>query len=112
MNLEYKGYHTVVEYDTEARIFHGKIEGINDHVDFQCDDSTKVEEEFRKAVDDYLAFCEEVGKMPEIERIVLPEEDASIKRLRAERKKEFMDLAGKIDIDEEAIIELRKRSLV
>ena len=44
--------------------------------------------------------------------VELPEEDANTKKLRADRKKEFMDSAGKIDIDEEAICEFRKRSLI
>jgi len=65
--LEYKGYHTRVEYDAESETLHGKIEGINDYVDFVADDVSKVKEEFRKAVDDYLAFCAEVGKNPEKE---------------------------------------------
>ena len=65
--LEYKGYHTVVEFDKDAMTLYGKIEGINDYVDFQCVDPAKVETEFHKAVDDYLAFCEEVGKKPEKE---------------------------------------------
>ena len=34
---------------------------------FEADSAGKAEEEFQKAVDDYLAFCEEVGKEPERE---------------------------------------------
>lgn len=65
--LEYKGYHTIIEFDAETFTLRGKIEGINDFVDFQSNDITKVEEEFHKAVDDYLMFCEDVGKEPEKE---------------------------------------------
>ncbi len=65
--LEYKGYHTIIEFDVETCTLRGKIEGINDFVDFQCNDITKVEEEFHKAVDEYLIFCEEVGKEPDKE---------------------------------------------
>lgn len=65
--LEYKGYHSKVELDTESMTLRGKIEGINDYVDFETDDIKKVEVEFQKAVDDYLEFCEEVGKEPEKE---------------------------------------------
>ena len=65
--LEYKGYHTIVEFDIETKSLRGKIEGINDYVDFQCDDPAMVEKEFHEAVDDYLVFCEEVGKKPEKE---------------------------------------------
>ena len=47
--LEYKGYHTVVRYNATDGTLRGIIEGINDY----C------------AVDDYLIFCEKVGKKTE-----------------------------------------------
>ena len=65
--LEYKGYHTRIEFNSESLTLRGKIEGINDYVDFECDDIKNIEAEFHEAVDDYLAFCEEVGKTPEKE---------------------------------------------
>ena len=65
--LEYKGYHTKVEFDSEELVLRGKIEGINDLVDFECEDSKEVEREFHEAVDDYLEFCKEVGKEPDKE---------------------------------------------
>ena len=65
--LEYKGYHTIIEFDAETLVLRGKIEGINDFVNFQSNDSRTITEEFHKAVDEYLAFCEEVGKEPEKE---------------------------------------------
>lgn len=65
--LKYKGYYTRIEYDTEGLVLRGKIEGINDLVTFECEDTKKVEEEFHKAVDEYLDFCKEVGKTPEKE---------------------------------------------
>lgn len=65
--LEYKGYHTKVEFDSEEFVLRGKIEGINDLVDFECEDLKEVEKEFHEAVDDYLAFCKEVGKEPDKE---------------------------------------------
>lgn len=65
--LEYKGYHTVIEFDAKECLLRGKIEGINDLVDFSCRDMKEVEKEFHDAVDDYLEFCKEVGKSPEKE---------------------------------------------
>lgn len=65
--LEYKGYHAVIKFDAETFTLRGKIEGINDFVDFQSKDLSTIEESFRRAVDDYLAFCKEVGKEPEKE---------------------------------------------
>lgn len=65
--LEYKGYHTKVEFDSEEFVLRGKIEGINDFVNFECEDIKDVEKEFHEAVDDYLEFCKEVGKKPDKE---------------------------------------------
>ena len=45
----------------------GKIEGINDFVNFEYADIQNVEKEFHEAVDDYLEFCKEVGKEPDKE---------------------------------------------
>ena len=65
--LEYKGYFTKVEYDAEDGILYGKIEGINDMVNFESHSMKSVEKEFHRAVDEYLNFCAEVGKQPEKE---------------------------------------------
>ena len=65
--LEYKGYHTVIEFDAETFLLHGKIEGIKDFVNFESQDPRKVEQEFRTAVDDYLEFCRVMGKEPDKE---------------------------------------------
>jgi predicted HicB family RNase H-like nuclease len=63
--LEYMGYYTKIEYSSEDRILHGRIEGIGDLITFQSAEATKIEEEFQNAIDDYLTFCEEVGKDPD-----------------------------------------------
>ncbi len=65
--MEYKGYCTRVEFDADAMLLHGKIEGINDLVTFECESAAQAEAEFQATVDDYLAFCQEVGKKPEKE---------------------------------------------
>lgn len=65
--LEYKGYHTIIEFDAETFILRGKIEGISDLVNFESNDHDKIKSEFESAVDDYLVFCEEVGKEPDKE---------------------------------------------
>lgn len=65
--MEYKGYHTKIEFDAEELVLRGKIEGINDLVNFECENIQNVEKEFHDAVDDYLVFCEEVGKEPDKE---------------------------------------------
>ena len=65
--LEYKGYHTRIEFDSEALLLRGKIEGIKDFVNFESSDIYTIEEEFHAAVDEYLEFCKEVGKEPDKE---------------------------------------------
>ena len=63
--IEYKGYFTKVAYSVEDRVLHGKIEGISDLINFECESASEVETAFHEAVDDYLAFCEDLGKDPE-----------------------------------------------
>jgi len=63
--LEYKGYYTKVEYCREDNILYGKIEGVNDLVNFECETAEDVEKEFRMAVDDYLSLCSEMGVEPD-----------------------------------------------
>ena len=65
--LRYKGYSARPDYSAEDRIFYGKILGISDLVDFQSENAKDLEEEFHKAVDDYLEFCAEIGKQPQKE---------------------------------------------
>ena len=62
--LEYKGYYTVIKIDFERHQLYGKIEGISDLVNFMSDTLSGIENEFHSAVDDYLEFCDEVGKEP------------------------------------------------
>lgn len=65
--LEYRGYHTTIEFDAKALKLRGKIEGISDLVNFEAEDPKNIEQEFQLAVDDYLAFCEMIGKEPDKE---------------------------------------------
>ena len=51
----------------QLKILYGKIEGIRDLVNFECDDFQFLEKEFHAAVDDYIEFCKEVGKEPDKE---------------------------------------------
>ncbi len=62
--LQYKGYFTNIQYSSEDRVLHGKIEGIDDLVTFESESAADIESEFHAAVDDYLAYCEEIGKAP------------------------------------------------
>ena len=62
--LDYKGYTVQPEYSAEDGAFYGRLLGIRDFVDSQAGTASELESEFHKAVDDYLAFCKEIGKVP------------------------------------------------
>lgn len=65
MVYSYRGYTTKATYDNEDKIYYGKLEGISDLVNFHSNTKEKFEKEFHLAVDDYLIFCEEIGKNPD-----------------------------------------------
>jgi len=63
--LKYKGYTAHVEYDDEARIFHGEVLGLKDVVTFQGKSVEEIERAFRDSIDDYLEFCKKRGEKPD-----------------------------------------------
>lgn len=63
--LEYNGYRGSVEFSQEDRVLHGRLLGIEDVISFEGGNVDELERAFREAVDDYLRFCEEIGKKPE-----------------------------------------------
>jgi predicted HicB family RNase H-like nuclease len=63
--MEYKGYTGSVEYSAEDRLLYGRLVGIRDRVIFDGEDVSTLEQNFRSAVDEYLAFCKEEGRIPD-----------------------------------------------
>ena len=63
--MKYKGYEGSVTFDDEAEVFHGEVINTKDVITFQGTSVKELGKEFRKSVDDYLAFCEEKGEKPE-----------------------------------------------
>ena len=63
--MTYKGYLGSVDYSKNDQMFFGKIEGINGLVIFEGKNVKELTEDFHKAVDDYLAYCEAEGIEPE-----------------------------------------------
>ena len=63
--IEYKGYFSTINYSPEDKVLYGTIEGIDDLITFESGSAEEIENEFHKAVDDYIAFCKEVGKQPD-----------------------------------------------
>ena len=58
--MEYQGFRTTPEFD--GQIYFGKLEGIADLVTIESDTLADFELEFHAAVEDYLAFREEINR--------------------------------------------------
>ena len=56
--LSYRGFSAVARYDNEGKIYHGRIEDITDLVTFGGSTIEEAAEDFKAAVDDYLADAE------------------------------------------------------
>ena len=63
--MKYKGYFGQVEYDSEAKIFHGEVVGLKDVITFQGKTVAQLEKAFKDSVNDYLEWCAERGEKPE-----------------------------------------------
>ncbi len=53
--MEYKGYTGRIQYDDQAKLFHGEVVSGKDIITFQGKSVEELEHEFRASVDDYLA---------------------------------------------------------
>lgn len=63
--MSHKGYTARVEYDERDHILVGRLLGIRCIIGFHADTVGELRREFERAVDDYLAECEEEGVKPE-----------------------------------------------
>jgi len=63
--MEYKGYFGVVEYDAQAKIFHGDIINTRDVITFQGSTVKEIESAFKESIKDYISWCKEEGVEPE-----------------------------------------------
>lgn len=63
--MKYKGYQGHVNYDDEAKIFHGEVIGLRDVITFQGTSVEELEQALKDSVDEYLDFCKELGRAPE-----------------------------------------------
>lgn len=63
--IKHKGYFGSVHYNSDDRIFYGKIEFIRSLVSYEGQDADSLESAFHEAVDDYLTTCAELGREPE-----------------------------------------------
>ncbi|MCK5250458.1 MAG: type II toxin-antitoxin system HicB family antitoxin [Spirochaetaceae bacterium] len=63
--MTYKGYSGIVEYDDDARIFHGEVVGLKDVITFQGESVSALETAMAESIEFYLEWCAERGKDPE-----------------------------------------------
>ena len=63
--MEYNGYLGIVEYDSEAKIFHGDIINTRDVITFQGKTVNEIEQSFKDSINEYIAWCDEEGVEPE-----------------------------------------------
>ena len=63
--MKYKGYQGHVNYDEDAKLFHGEVVGLRDVITFQGTSVDELEQAFKDSVDEYLDFCKELKRTPE-----------------------------------------------
>ena len=63
--MEYKGYIGIVEYDSEAKLFHGDVINTRDVITFQGTTVEEIERAFSGSIEDYINWCKEDDIEPE-----------------------------------------------
>ena len=63
--MDYKGYIGFVEYDSEAKLFHGDVINTRDVITFQGTTVDEIENAFRESIEDYISWCKDEGVEPE-----------------------------------------------
>ena len=62
--IEHRGYTGVFEYDDEYEFFAGHVVDTRDGINFEGRSVAELKESMKRAVDDYLEFCQEMGREP------------------------------------------------
>lgn len=58
---KYEGHFGSIEYSTDDNIYFGKILNIKGLVNYEAHTIDELRDEFHKAVDDYIIFCNEIN---------------------------------------------------
>jgi len=64
-HLEYKSYTGSIEYSKEDDLLYGKVLGIRGLISYEGRTGKELEEDFKEAIDTYIADCESEGITPE-----------------------------------------------
>ncbi|WP_423925999.1 hypothetical protein [Candidatus Palauibacter sp.] len=64
--MEYRGYLAALEFDDSSDTLHGRVNNSGPYpiATFEATDTTQLRREFRRSIDEYLAWCEEDGVEP------------------------------------------------
>ena len=62
--MKYKGYCARIDFDSEDKIFVGRVIGINDVISFHGETVSELESAFVESIDDYLSACKKLGQKP------------------------------------------------
>ncbi|GAB1482688.1 hypothetical protein MASR2M78_15040 [Treponema sp.] len=63
--MDYKGYLGVVEYDNDAKIFHGDVINTRDIITFQGTSIAELVNAFKDSIEEYIEWCVAEGVEPE-----------------------------------------------
>jgi len=63
--MTYQGYAARIEYSDDDGCFVGHIASIRDVIGFHGESVAELRNAFIEAVDDYLATCEKLGRLPQ-----------------------------------------------
>ena len=63
--LEYNGYIGSIEYSPEDKVFHGKLEMIDDLITFEADSASELENNFHQVVNEYIDTGKVLGRIPQ-----------------------------------------------
>jgi predicted HicB family RNase H-like nuclease len=55
--MHYEKYMAIIEYDGSSDLFHGRVLGIRDVIEFYGKTTEDLHREFKVSVNDYLAMC-------------------------------------------------------
>ncbi len=64
-HLDYKGYSGTIEYSSQDGLLFGKVQGIRSLISYEGASGKELDEDFRSAIDEYLADCKEEAIKPE-----------------------------------------------
>ncbi|HLP91214.1 MAG TPA: type II toxin-antitoxin system HicB family antitoxin [Nostocaceae cyanobacterium] len=63
--MTYKGYTASLDVDVEAGMLYGRVLDIHDIVTFKAKTVEDARREFHNTIDDYLAYCQNLGEEPD-----------------------------------------------